>query len=70
MIAKQVDFYDNENQEFHGGILIDNDYIICGCCGGVFEVKELDVDKIYIYDNWIDIEKIIRCGGGFSNDMV
>lgn len=63
MIAKQVDFYDNENQEYHSGILVDNNYIICGCCGGVFEINELDADKISIYDDWTNIEETI-CGGG------
>lgn len=62
MTAKQVDFYDDENREYHSGILV-NKYIICGCCGGVFEVSELDADKISIYDDWTNIEDTI-CGGG------
>lgn len=65
MTVKQVEFYDGENQECHSGILIDNDYIICGCCGGVFEVSELDADKISIYDEWINIEDTICEGDGF-----
>ena len=64
MTVKQVDFYDGENRECHSGILVNDNYIICGCCGGVFEVSELNADKIYIYDDWTDIEDTIREGGG------
>lgn len=63
MTVKQVEFYDGENQECHSGILIDNDYIICGCCGGVFEVEDW-TNIIYIHDDWTNIENTIHEGGG------
>ncbi len=61
MTTKQIKFkylYDNSIQ---CGILIiqgDEQYIICGCCGGVFEVNE-DIEILQIYDEWIDISNSI-----------
>ena len=53
---KQVKFVDFEN-EIHGGILNENEnYIICGCCGGVFEKNEVKILKVY---DWINIEEAI-----------
>lgn len=31
-----------------------HDHIICGCCGGVFEVEECE--QITEYESWLDIE--------------
>lgn len=33
MTTKQVKFFDSENQAIHGGILINDETLICGCCG-------------------------------------
>ena len=36
----QVKFYDADSGRYIGGIAYD-DYIICGCCGGIFEIAEV-----------------------------
>ena len=53
----QVKFFDPEKQKILYGIGID-DEIICGCCGSVFEVSE--VENIEILP-WIDLSDAI-CG--------
>ena len=53
----QVKFFDPEEQETLYGIGF-GDQIICGCCGGTFEVSE--VENIEILP-WIDISEAI-CG--------
>lgn len=52
MKAVQVKFFDGET--WQGGIMIDDEYIVCGCCGGIFEVEEVAPD-IIIYKNWVNI---------------
>ena len=42
METKQVIFKDEEGEIF-GGILVDGEYIICGCCGGVIEYNEVEI---------------------------
>lgn len=58
MKIEQVYFYHSEDDEFYGGILIDDKYVICGCCGGVFDLED---GKIKIYEKlpWIDISEAI-----------
>ena len=46
MLTQQVQFWDDDNKEWFGGIMIDNEYIICGCCGSVYECNELEKKKI------------------------
>ena len=36
---KQIRFYDTENETELEGFLVDNKYIICGCCGSVLGEK-------------------------------
>ena len=44
MLTEQVKFrYIGEDTEF-GGILVDNKYVICGCCGGVFELDDEEIE--------------------------
>lgn len=60
MITKQVKFVDVYEHTIHGGILItegNDQYIICGCCGGVFEIE--DVEIVEEFPNWIDISDSI-----------
>lgn len=67
----QVAFYDVDAEKYVGGIAYKNE-IICGCCGGVFEIKEVyemaeeyikDKDKDAIIEmSWIDIENTIIGG--------
>ena len=35
--CRQIMFRDLENDAIHGGILLDNGDVICGCCGGIQE---------------------------------
>lgn len=66
-VPTQVKFWDYEGGHYLGGIAY-RDEIICGCCGGIFEISEiyqfapdtLDSDPIIIY-KWIDISGEI-CG--------
>ena len=59
METKQVKFKDEEGNIL-GGILVDNKYIICGCCGGVLEVEEVEILERYNY--WVNISYEIMVG--------
>jgi len=62
MVTKQVRFRDKANDQTLGGILIQSgvvDYIICGCCGGVIETDDPDIEIEEIYRNWSDISECI-----------
>lgn len=52
---KQIKFRDDE--AIFGGILTDDNTIICGCCGGTFEKNEVEI--LEIYDSWIDLSSEI-----------
>ena len=68
MLTQQVKFWDDDNKKWFGGIMIDNEYIICGCCGGVFEIAEIveytpiEFQPIYPYENWADLTEEIFGG--------
>lgn len=69
---KQVMFYDKVNQMKHGGILMDNGDIICGCCGGIIPADEIggedDDHKILkVYDFWVNLDEEI-CGDDYFDD--
>jgi hypothetical protein len=64
----QVMFYDTDGSgEYNCGIAW-GDHIICGCCGGVFEISEViefapeGVQAIYAYDSWVDLSEEIFGG--------
>lgn len=69
----QVAFYDIEAEKFCGGIAY-RSKIICGCCGGVFDIEELyDYAKECEYEgpvimelNWEDISEAIVIGGDIA----
>ena len=57
MEVKQIIFRDEG--ELFGGILIDDKYIICGCCGGVID----DLTEIEIVEyckDWLNISETIK----------
>lgn len=57
MSVIQVKFKDFEG-EVHGGILVEDEgIVICGCCGGIFEVKEIEIVEKYGY--WVDLTEFI-----------
>ena len=50
---KQVVFSDPDNAgKWQVGIAY-QDEIICACCGGLFEIEEIDI--IHAYADWVDI---------------
>ena len=62
MTTKQVKFLDKNNQEIHGGILVNNEALICGCCGGVFIKDEWENSGIEIvkeYNYWVNLDEEI-----------
>ena len=60
-VPTQVKFWDDCGERYFGGIAY-RDEIICGCCGGVFDISEiyesapdtLKEDPIVIPDRWVD----------------
>lgn len=67
-VPTQVKFWDAHSGHYIGGIAYRNE-IICGCCGGIFDITELiefapdtiKEDPIIPYYNWVDISNDI-CG--------
>ena len=41
-----------------GGIMIDDTKIICGCCGGIFEVDDIGKENIAVLA-WVNISDAI-----------
>ena len=69
-VPTQVAYFDYDNQDnpkYVGGIGY-KDRIICGCCGGIIDISDIneftpeEYEPIMVYDNWIDIDDSI-CGG-------
>jgi hypothetical protein len=60
---KQIKFKDLENDVIHGGILLDNGDVVCGCCGGLLEGIEKNItwELLEVYDTWINLDEEI-CG--------
>ena len=57
-MTKQVLFLDLEGV-VHAGLLLDDSYIVCGCCGSLMEPG--DYLLLHVYKEWVDIEEEI-CG--------
>lgn len=54
----QVAFHsENDDSDVVNGGIAHGDYIICGCCGGVVPMDE--VDYLVVYDNWVDFSSEI-----------
>lgn len=64
MTTRQVIFEDIEIGENHAGIEIDEKYVICGCCGGVFEKDDYKIVKTYDY--WVNLESEIAGDEDFT----
>lgn len=67
-------FWDFNSEVYHPGIGF-GAYIICGCCGGVYEcsdVVEMATEDgktpFFAYDVWADLGKEIH-GGEYPDDM-
>lgn len=63
----QVIFAEPGGDGWNAGIAY-KDEIICGCCGGIFEIEEIynfneDIDMpIHEYSDWVDIAEEITGG--------
>lgn len=57
MYCKQIKFMDADG-ELRGGILMENG-VICGCCGGFFELDDEDMTIVEEYGFWNDISNEI-----------
>ncbi len=74
MITMQVRFYNPDDGVWHGGILVkgapDGDFIICGCCGGIFPLDEMDSPDFDVvpFSEWVDLNAEILDGWSDSND--
>ena len=55
---KQIKFIDLENNEIHGGILLETGDCICGCCGGIQEADDCGITWQILekYDTWINLD--------------
>ena len=66
-IPTQVMFWDFTENCYTYGIAY-KDEVICGCCGGVFEIAEIvehtpiELQSIYPYENWADLTEEIFGG--------
>jgi len=61
MKAEQITFIDLEGDcRLLGGILIDDAYVICGECGGVFELADDNIKIIDKFPNWVPISEEIK----------
>ena len=67
MITKQVCFRAEGEDAYFGGVLVskgkvptDGDFIICGCCGGIYHIDE--VEEMEPYENWVNISDEIMGG--------
>ena len=58
---KQCKIYDIDNELYHGGILLEDGSVICGCCGSLLPADEINdtwrLEKIY--DFWVDLTDVI-----------
>lgn len=61
--TKQIMFVDLENKTTHGGILLTNGNVVCGCCGCIFEADEEGVtwETLHVFDTWVGLDDEI-CG--------
>lgn len=55
----QVRWFDSVHKRWFGGIAY-KDEVICGCCGGIFELDIFEEDEVEELGNWVNIEKKIR----------
>lgn len=56
----QVRWFDSVNNRWIGGIAYKGE-VICGCCGGVFELDSFEEDEVEeLGGYWVNIEEEIR----------
>ena len=69
MTTKQVRFWNKDDKKWLGGIMIDSRYIICGCCGSVFDCDKLSEEDIEPYREWVDISNEILGDQGLTKTL-
>ena len=59
----QVKVEDPDGEGYITGIAY-QDFIICGCCGGIFELADLNEDGLEIIDfeEWVNLNETIQYG--------
>ena len=57
MEVKQVLFVGENSEGVQAGIMLENGFVICACCGGVFEPDEVEILKVF--DFWVDFSEWI-----------
>lgn len=64
MLTRQCYFKDEGADTIMGGIYVDNGdekYIICGCCGGVYDKDDIENLEVFeLYESWVDISEEIK----------
>ena len=57
---KQIKFKDKENNEIHGGIMMNDGSILCGCCGGLITADEVGENGtheiIEVFNTWVNLD--------------
>lgn len=56
-VPTQVEWFDKDNEYWIGGIAYKNE-IICGCCGSVIKLEEIEDDKVMPLE-WYNISDAI-----------
>ena len=57
MPIKQVLFKGDHSDGVQAGIRLENGFVICACCGGVFEPDEIEI--LHVFDYWVDFSEWI-----------
>lgn len=60
MTTKQVRFKTTDGPRQFGGVYVrdgSREYVICGCCGGVFQMDE--IKEFEELDDWVNFSKFI-----------
>ena len=64
MKVEQVKFKEFGTDNWVGGIVIDDRYLICGCCGGVYDLSDTDdsadIEEVVRFETWVDISYEIK----------
>jgi len=61
---KQIKFCDLDDNSTHGGIMLDNGDVICGCCGGIFERDEEGETWEFVKElEWVNLDEAILGDG-------
>lgn len=57
MKTQQIKFRFIDEGRAFGGILVDDKFVICGCCGTVVDIKGVVI--LQTYNDWMDLSESI-----------